>query len=46
VLAKAREVSELDKIFIARVECLGYQSADYLRVFGEGRFPTAGYLFG
>ena len=34
-LAKAREGAELDKIFGARIECLGYQSAGYLRVFGE-----------
>jgi DNA-binding CsgD family transcriptional regulator len=45
-LAEAREIAELDKIFIARVECLGYQNAGYLRVFGEGRFHTATYLFG
>jgi Autoinducer binding domain len=45
-LAKAREVAELDKIFIARIERLGYQSAGYLRVFSEGRFHTAEYLFG
>jgi DNA-binding CsgD family transcriptional regulator len=45
-LAKAREGAELDKIFVARIECLGYRSAGYLRVFGEGQFHTAKYLFG
>ena len=45
-LAKAREGAELDKIFVSRIECLGYQSAGYLRVFGEGQFHTAEYLFG
>jgi LuxR family transcriptional regulator, quorum-sensing system regulator BjaR1 len=45
-LAKTRDVPELDKIFIARIEPLGYQSAGYLRVFGEGRFHPAKYLFG
>ena len=45
-LAEPREIAELDKIFIARIECLGYENAGYLRVFGEGRFHTATYLFG
>ena len=45
-LAKAQDVAELDQIFISRIECLGYQTAGYLRVFGEGQFHTAEYLFG
>jgi|GEM_PF-772212 len=45
-LAEARDGAELDKIFIARIESLGYQSAGYLRLFGEGQFHTAKYLFG
>jgi DNA-binding CsgD family transcriptional regulator len=45
-LAKAQDLAELDKIFIARIECLGYQNAGYLRVFGGGQFHTAKYLFG
>jgi len=45
-LAKARDVAELDNIFISRIEPLGYQNAGYLRVFGEGRFHTAVFLFG
>jgi len=45
-LAKARDVAELYDIFLARIGCLGYQNAGYLRVFGEGRFHTAEYLFG
>lgn len=46
LLAKERDVAELDKIFVSRIESLGYLSAGYLRVFGEGRFHTAKYLFG
>jgi hypothetical protein len=45
-LAQARECTELDKIFASRIEGLGYQSAGYLRVFGEGQFHGARYLFG
>ena len=45
-LAKARDVAELHRIFVARIECLGYRNAGYLRVFGEGQFHTAKYLFG
>jgi LuxR family quorum sensing-dependent transcriptional regulator len=45
-LAKARDVVELDKIFVARIECLGYENAGYLRVFGEGRFHRAKCRFG
>lgn len=45
-LAQARDCAQLDEIFAPRVECLGYQSAGYLRVFGEGQFHKARYLFG
>jgi DNA-binding CsgD family transcriptional regulator len=45
-LSNARDGAELDDIFATRVECLGYQSAGYLRVFGEGHFHRAQYLFG
>jgi hypothetical protein len=45
-LAKARDIAELYDIFLTRIECLGYQNAGYLRVFGEGRFHAAEYLFG
>ena len=45
-LGKARDCVELDMIFAGRIEGLGYQNAGYLRVFGEGQFHRAKYLFG
>src|SRR3954454_19145988 len=45
-LAKATDISELDRAFAARIETLGYHSAGYLRVFGNGHFHRAEYLFG
>ncbi|MDB5595733.1 MAG: hypothetical protein JWM36_2694 [Hyphomicrobiales bacterium] len=45
-LAKAADISELDSAFAARIESLGYHSAGYLRVFGNGHFHRAEYLFG
>lgn len=45
-LARARDVGELNEIFLARIGCLGYQNAGYLRVFGEGHFHAAKFLFG
>jgi hypothetical protein len=41
-----RDGAELDYILATRIECLGYPSAGYLRVFGEGQFHRAKYLFG
>jgi LuxR family transcriptional regulator, quorum-sensing system regulator BjaR1 len=45
-LASARDLSELDGIFAARIKGLGYQNAGYVRVFGEGQFHSAKFLFG
>lgn len=45
-LALARDSAELHELFAGRVALLGYQSAGYLRVFGEGQFHRANYLFG
>jgi LuxR family quorum sensing-dependent transcriptional regulator len=45
-LAQARDCAELNEIFAPRIERLGYQNAGYLRVFGEGQFHKAKYLFG
>jgi len=45
-LATARESSELDEIFVGRIEYLGFRNAGYIRVFGEGRFHSARFLFG
>lgn len=45
-LSEAGNCAELDLIFAGRIERLGYHSAGYLRVFGEGQFHGAGYLFG
>ena len=45
-LAKARDVAELDRIFDARIKGLEYVNAGYMRVFGEGRFHAAKFLFG
>lgn len=33
-LAQTRDCAEFDEIFAPRIECLGYQSAGYLRVLG------------
>ena len=44
-LAEAGNCAELGHIFAGRIEGLGYHSAGYLRVFGEGQFHGAGYLF-
>ena len=40
--AQARDCAELDEIFAPRIECLGYQSSGYLRMFGEGHFISLG----
>ncbi|ODT74273.1 MAG: hypothetical protein ABS76_37420 [Pelagibacterium sp. SCN 64-44] len=45
-LASARSISDLDEIFAARIKGLGYQNAGYIRVFGEGQFHPASFLFG
>lgn len=45
-LAEAKNCTELDEIFAAWIKDLGYQTAGYLRVFGEGQFHGARYLFG
>jgi hypothetical protein len=45
-LAEARDIAELGEIFAARIEPLGYHSAGYQRIYGEGRIHTAEYLFG
>lgn len=45
-LGGARDVSELDGVFAARIETLGYQNAGYIRVFGAGQFHPANFLFG
>ena len=45
-LATARDSAELDEIFVVLIERLGYQSAGYLRVFSEGQFHAAEYIFG
>ena len=45
-LGEARDITELGEIFAIRIEPLGYHSAGYLRIYGEGRFHTAEYLFG
>ena len=44
-LAEAPILVDLDKIFLARVASLGFQNSGYLRVFGEGQFHGAKYLF-
>jgi LuxR family quorum sensing-dependent transcriptional regulator len=45
-LGEAQDITELGKIFATRIEPLGYQSAGYLRIYGEGRFHPVKYLFG
>jgi DNA-binding CsgD family transcriptional regulator len=45
-LAEANTGVEVDEIFFNRIKNLGYHSAGYLRVFGEGQFHRATYLFG
>lgn len=45
-LAGARDIAELDAIFAVRIESLGYQNAGYIRVFGQGQFHPANFLFG
>src|SRR5436305_1831431 len=45
-LAEAGDVSELGGIFAARIKTLGYHTAGYVRVFGEGQFHSAKFLFG
>jgi len=45
-LANAGKITELDALFLARIEGLGYRTAGYIRVFGEGQFHSARFLFG
>lgn len=45
-LAKAVDCDELDRIFAEHIACLGFLTAGYLRVFGNGEFHPARYLFG
>jgi len=45
-LSEARTYLELEEIFIERIKALGYQNCGYIRVFGEGRFHSGGFLFG
>jgi LuxR family quorum sensing-dependent transcriptional regulator len=45
-LAMAMDLGELDRAFAARIDGLGYNCAGYVRVFGDGHFHRAEYLFG
>jgi LuxR family transcriptional regulator, quorum-sensing system regulator BjaR1 len=45
-LAAARDVLELHTLFIARIAPLGFDTAGYIRIFGEGQFHSARFLFG
>lgn len=45
-LGRAQDISALDQMFAARLTPLGFQQAGYLRIFGEGEFHGAKYLFG
>lgn len=46
VVAATQTHTELDELFLSRIRPLGFGSAGYLRVFGEGQFHVARYLFG
>jgi DNA-binding CsgD family transcriptional regulator len=37
---------QLDHIFLGEISGLGFETAGYRRIFGEGRFHTATHLFG
>lgn len=45
-LSRASNNPQLDELFLAHIAGLGFETAGYLRIFGEGRFHTATYLFG
>lgn len=45
-LAQARDIAALNQLFAARIASLGFQQAGYVRIFGEGEFHGAKYLFG
>jgi LuxR family transcriptional regulator, quorum-sensing system regulator BjaR1 len=45
-LAEAKDFTELDRIFAARIERLGFANAGYIRVFGDGHFHGARFCFG
>ncbi|MBW5435334.1 LuxR family transcriptional regulator [Bradyrhizobium canariense] len=45
-LAAAKDLSEIDRIFVERITTLGFHTAGYIRVFGQGQFHSAEFLFG
>jgi LuxR family quorum sensing-dependent transcriptional regulator len=46
LIHSASSNGELDQAFLAQMVRIGFRTAGYLRIFGEGRFHTATFLFG